>query len=445
MNECKRRILVADDDQLLRTLAADILSEKYDVMQAIDGQDALEKALAWRPELVVTDIMMPRMHGYELCERLKGRNGISGVFVIVTSSKSFSTDKAQAKEAGADGYIVKPFASAELLDMAADLFAKSRSAAATSPMTEPIAPAEVLNIAAPEYAPVSTSPLPVYVRFWGTRGSCPTGGVNTVRYGGNTSCTEVRIGNLLLIIDCGTGLRELGSAIAQEFEKKPVEGHIFVGHTHWDHIQGFPFFVPLYNSLNTFKIYSVRGAHSSLKGVFSGSMALDYFPIPLSSLSGKVSFIEMAGPVDLGVAKVSFHYLNHPGVCIGFRIEAQGRVITYLSDHEDFRRLSGSSDMAIRQEAAVAAFAQNSDLLIREAQYTEEEYLSRKGWGHSTFDDAVRFAIDTKAKRLAIFHHDPDHTDTIMDAHIKYCKELVVKAGAAINCFAAWDGLRVDL
>jgi ribonuclease BN (tRNA processing enzyme) len=174
-------------------------------------------------------------------------------------------------------------------------------------------------------------------------------------------------------------------------------------------------------------------------------MALDYFPVPLSSLACKLRFIEMDGAVDIGVAKVSFHHLNHPGVCIGFRIEAQGKVITYLSDHENFARLGGDSDMARRQDAAVADFAQGSDLLIREAQYTEKEYASRKGWGHSTFDDAVRFAEITGVKRLAVFHHDPEHTDELMDANVEYCRGLLAKSGAKIDCFAAWDGLRVDL
>lgn len=443
MAEIKRRVLVVDDDPVLRDLATDILSAEYEIMEAEDGLDGWEKAQSWQPDLVVTDLMMPRMHGYELCKLLKGPGGISRVKVIVASSKPFAADKAQAMTAGADEYVVKPFA----VD---DLLSKARKLLSADPTTNLECPAldnpgvtrrssSLASVAKPN------DTLPVYVRFWGTRGSCPTCGVKAVRYGGNTACVEVRIGDVPLIIDCGTGLRDLGGELAKEFAGRPIAGHIFVGHTHWDHIQGFPFFIPLFNPKNTFTVYSVRGASSNLRSIFSDSMALDYFPVPLTGLASKLNFIELEGAVDLGVAKVSFRHLNHPGICIGFRIEAQGKVITYLSDHEGFVKLGGDSDMARRQDAAIIDFARGSDLLIREAQYTEAEYSSRKGWGHSTYDDAVAFAAATGAKRLAIFHHDPDHTDDIMDANIKYCRGLLGGSGAKTECFAACDGLRVDL
>jgi len=444
MAEIKQRVLVVDDDVEIRGLAVDILSADYEVREADDGLDGWEKALAWRPHLVITDMMMPRMHGYELCERLKGPAGVSGVKILMASSKPFATDKAQAIAAGADEYIMKPFAVDDLRSKVRKLLCPEE-AAEPKPCSAPDKTGLTASSQVPAPAAKPTGPLPVYVRFWGTRGSCPTGGANTVRYGGNTSCAEVRIGDIPLIMDCGTGLRELGGALNKEFSGRPIEGHIFVGHTHWDHIQGFPFFTPLYNPRNTFNVYSVRGAHSSLRSIFGDSMALDYFPVPLSSLASKLNFIELEGAVDIGVAKVSYHHLNHPGVCIGFRIEAQGKVITYLSDHEDFGKLGGDSDMSRRQDAAVVEFARGSDLLIREAQYTEKEYVSRKGWGHSTYDDVVRFAVDAGVKRLAIFHHDPEHTDEIMDANVKYCRDLVAQDGAKTECFAAQDGMRIDL
>jgi len=441
MGENKRRVLVVDDDAVLRNLAVDLLSDKYEVMEAEDGLDAWEKVRSWKPDLVITDLMMPRMHGFELCALLKGPQGVPGVKILVSSSKPFATDKAQALAAGADDYIVKPYAVGSLIEKADRLLSPGTAVPAPGPAAESPA-ARVCP--APLPSPAGGA-LPVYVRFWGTRGSCPTGGLKTSRYGGNTACTEVRIGNVPLIIDCGTGLRELGSELMKEFGGRPIEGHIFVGHTHWDHIQGFPFFTPLYARCNSFNVYSVHGAHNSLRGIFSDSMALDYFPVPLSSLACDLNFVELKGPVDIGVAKISFHHLNHPGPCIGFRIEAQGKVITYISDHEEFGRLGGDSELSRRQDAGVAEFARGSDLLIREAQYTEAEYASRKGWGHSTYDDAARFALETGVKRMAVFHHDPDHTDEIMDANIGYCRSLLKRDGAAAECFAARDGLRVDL
>ena len=444
MAEQKKRVLVVDDDVILLELAADILSEDYEILKAVDGQDGWEKALAWRPDLVITDLMMPRMHGYELCELLRGPKGLPGLRIIIASSKPFYTDMAQAEACGADVYLVKPYPPSVLLEKVNQLLS-GPVPAASSPVIASAPRPEQEADQFPEAVPAPQGDLPLYVRFWGTRGSCPTGGPKTIRYGGNTPCTEVRVGDLILIIDCGTGLRELGGALLQEFRERPIKGHIFVGHTHWDHIQGFPFFTPLYNPRNSFTLYSVHGAHGSLENVFKGSMASDYFPIPLTSMAGKLRFMEMSGTVDLGAAKVSFMHLNHPGVCIGFRIDAQGRSVTYLSDHECFAKLSAENDASRRQDAMVADFSRGTDLLIREAQYTEEEYALRKGWGHSTFDDAVRCAADARAKRLAIFHHDPEHTDEMMDGYMEYCRGLAQKAGAGTDCFAARDGLRIYL
>lgn len=452
------RILLVDDDPLLRDLGAAILSGsgEYEVMQAEDGQDALEKALVFRPDLVITDLMMPRMHGFELCERLKGPEGINGVRIIVASSKAFATDKAQAEAAGADDYLKKPYLPDDMLGKVREQLARGkRTEAATAPAPVP-APAPAPAPATPSVAEASFANAPqpaagfpqfdpMYVRFWGTRGSCPISGPKTVRYGGNTACIEVRIGDLIIILDCGTGMRELGGSLSKEFKGASINGHIFVGHTHWDHIQGFPFFTPIYNPRNTFTIYGVHGAHGSLEQVFRGSMASDYFPIPLTQLAGKLRFVEMTGTVDLGAAKVSFQHINHPGLCIGFRIEAQGRVVTYLGDRESYVRLNGDSDLARRQDADLVAFAKGSDLLIAEAQYTEEEYAPRKGWGHSTFGDTVRCAMDAGVRRLALFHHDPEHTDEMMDSYVDYCRTLSAQAGGSVECLAARDGLTIDL
>ncbi|PIU20786.1 MAG: hypothetical protein COT18_00395, partial [Elusimicrobia bacterium CG08_land_8_20_14_0_20_59_10] len=409
-----------------------------------DGQDGWEKAQAFQPDLVITDLMMPRMHGYEFCEHLKGPEGIKGVRIIVASSKPFATDKAQAEAVGADAYLVKPYTPAALLGKVRELLSQAPSESPPPANETAPAPAPAAG-QAQEALPVTRGQLPLYVHFWGTRGSCPAPGAATTRYGGNTACTEVRVGETLIILDCGSGMRELGSALLREYGERPITGHIFVGHTHWDHIQGFPFFAPLYNPRNSFTLYSVHGAHGSLESVFRGSMASDYFPIPLKNLACKLRFTEMTGPVDLGSAQVSFAHLNHPGICIGFRIDAQGRSVTYLSDHERFARLNGEDDNSRRNDARMTEFARGSDLLIREAQYTQEEYSARRGWGHSTFDDAVLEALNAGAKKLAIFHHDPDHTDDMMDGYIRYCRGLAQKAAGGTDCFAARDGLRIEL
>lgn len=420
----------------MREMAADVLAADYEVLQAMDGQDGWEKAQAFKPDLVVSDLMMPRMHGYELCARLKADPALKTAKVIITSTKSFATDKAQAAAAGADAYVTKPFEPDALLSKAAELLS-GKAPAAAAPRPEP-PPA---SAAAPAQPPAAAAPVPDYAQFWGTRGSCPTPGPATVRYGGNTACVELRIGGEVLIFDCGTGIRGLGFSLAGEFKGRPLSGHIFVGHTHWDHIQGFPFFVPLFNPANNFSIYNVHGAHGSLEEIFKGSMAADYFPIPLNSLGAKLKFIEMTGAVRIGKTTVSFMHLNHPGVAIGFRVDCGGRSVAYISDHETFARLNGDTDVARRQDAELARFYGGCDLLIREAQYTDEEYAPRKGWGHSTFSDVVDSAVTAGVKRLAFIHHDPDHNDETMDKLVEYCR---ARAAGRLDCFAAMEGRRVD-
>lgn len=437
----KKKVLVVDDDPILVQFAADLLGELYEVATAADGQEGYEMALLFRPAVVVTDLMMPRMHGYELCQRLKADKQLQGVKVLVASSKTFSTDINEALHAGADAYIIKPYHNDELVDLVQQLAGDKAAPAGPAPLP---APPRFEPAAAPK-PPTAAAPVALTVRFWGTRGSCPVPGAATARYGGNTACTEVRVGDLPVILDCGTGIRGLGLALQREFADKPINGHIFVGHTHWDHIQGFPFFTPFYSKRNSFRIYSVRGSHNTLEGVFSGAMASDYFPVPLNKLACRLDFMEMHGPVELpGGVRISFHHLNHPGVAIGFRIEACGRSVTYISDHESFIKLHGDNEISRRDDAAIPEFARGSDLLIGEAQYTEEEYASRRGWGHSTYDDMVRYALAAGVKRLAIFHHDPDRTDEMLDANIEHCRGLIRAAGSSMACFAAQEGQVIE-
>ncbi|MFC1680069.1 MBL fold metallo-hydrolase, partial [Elusimicrobiota bacterium] len=257
------------------------------------------------------------------------------------------------------------------------------------------------------------------IRFWGTRGSSPVPGPGTIRYGGNTACTEIRVGGEIIIVDCGSGLRELGMSLVKEFGKEPIRGHIFVGHTHWDHIQGFPFFFPVYIKQNRFKVYSVHGAGKSLERVFRGQMVADYFPVPLENLACELDFVEMERSVDIGPVKVRYHFLNHPGITIGFRFEAYGKTLCYISDHESYVRFQGESEMTRQKEAELVEFVRGCDILISEAQYTEEEYEYKRGWGHSTFTDVVDRAIASKCKHLVLFHHDPVHTDEMMDRYVE--------------------------
>ncbi len=441
----KSKVLIIDDDPMVAEFASDALSSRgYEVRRAPDGPEGLRAASAFAPDLVILDLMMPGMHGYEVCRRLRADTAAAKARILITSSKSFASDIDSAKKAGADAYMVKPYTMSALQAQVADLIG---AAASNGTVDNEDKDTMTVHTGGEVSIAAAIDPLKkdVTVRFWGTRGSSPAPGPDTVRYGGNTACVEVRVGDLILIIDCGSGIRELGLALLREFGEKPMEGHILIGHTHWDHIQGFPFFPPLYLKRNKFNIYSVRGSSKSLERVFRGQMAADYFPVPLHNLASDIHFVELEGPVHIGPVTVSYHFLNHPGVAIGFRIEAFGKTVTYVSDHEGFTRLNGDSELNRRQDAAVIEFAKGADILIMEAQYTEEEYKQKKGWGHSTFDDAVGRGIAAGAKHMVLFHHDPTHTDEMMDNFLDYCREKIRKAGSPMLCSAAREKVSVTL
>ncbi|HEX4047548.1 MAG TPA: MBL fold metallo-hydrolase [Elusimicrobiota bacterium] len=283
------------------------------------------------------------------------------------------------------------------------------------------------------------------VRFWGVRGSIAAPGPRTARYGGNTPCVEIRAADRLLIVDAGTGIRELGLSLMKSAGGAPIEGSLFIGHTHWDHIQGFPFFTPLYLPSSRFSVYGLHGTTRSFRDVMDGQMNSTYFPVQLKELASKPEFVELNAPVMAGPVKVSYHFLNHPGITVGYRFEHEGRVVSYISDHEPYAKLNRSGDFADKEDAAVARFVEGSDLLICEAQYTADEYLMKKGWGHSTFEDVLDLASKAGAKRVALFHHDPAHDDDAMDALVASSVKLVAARGSPLEVFAAREGQTLEI
>lgn len=283
------------------------------------------------------------------------------------------------------------------------------------------------------------------VRFWGVRGSCASPGPSTVRYGGNTACVEIRAADQLIVIDAGTGIRELGVALVKKAGGAPISGSLLVSHTHWDHIQGFPFFTPLYLPTSRFTVYGAPGTTKSFPDVLSGQMQSSYFPVQLRDLASKPQIVELREPFMIGPVKVSFHYLNHPGITIGFRLEHEGKVLSYISDHEPYAKLNAGGEFSRKEDAAVARFVAGSDLLICEAQYGAAEYAVKKGWGHSTFDDVLDLAQKAEVKRLALFHHDPARDDDALAALEKDCAGLVSARGASLEVFAAKEGQTVSV
>jgi phosphoribosyl 1,2-cyclic phosphodiesterase len=292
------------------------------------------------------------------------------------------------------------------------------------------------------------------VTFWGTRGSVAAPGPDTTRFGGNTSCVEVRAGDEIIVLDAGTGARALGFALMREFGNRPFTVNLFISHTHWDHIQGFPFFVPVFAPGVTIKIYGAPGQGQSLEKVLRGQMDSDYFPIALGDLAATIDVHEIRGAdVTIGEVTVAATYLNHPGMNLAYRVSHAGRHLIYATDHEPYAltldHVAGRGEegrvFGERLDAAVIDFAREADLLIADAQYTDEEYAKRIGWGHSPLSATVALAAAAQVKSLALYHHDPIHSDEDVLRMERLAADLLASRGAAVRCFAAAEGQSLTL
>ena len=288
------------------------------------------------------------------------------------------------------------------------------------------------------------------VTFWGTRGSIPSPGPGTVRYGGNTSCMEVRSDSgALVICDSGTGIRELGLRLMET--NKEVHGHLLFSHTHWDHIQGWPFFNPALNKGNEFTLHAVAGAHQSLETALANQMEYTYFPIKLEDMNARIEFEEVQeSEFSIDGVKVTPHLLNHTTACLGYRIEADGKTVVYASDtephmHDAKRPDDTAPQLSHAADRALAEFVEGADLLVMDAQYTDREYDEKKGWGHSTTSYATDVAVLGRVKRLALFHHDPTHDDDTVDGIVRHARKRAAAYRSEVEILGAAEGLTIDL
>ena len=303
------------------------------------------------------------------------------------------------------------------------------------------------------------------VRFWGVRGSIPCPGPQTVKYGGNTTCLELRFPDLdrLIIIDAGSGLRELGNyMMSNDLPKGPMKTEIFLSHTHWDHIMGFPFFTPIYIPGTRLKVYGpVSYEEDTLEKIVGGQLTYRYFPVREEELGAEIEYIPLKEEqLDLGDGiKLTTKILNHPILCLGYRFEYKGKVFCTAYDTEPFRNLfvtdpndpsydemmaSEGELVAQEQNQVIEQFTAGADLLVQDSQYTQDEYIPDKyGWGHSYFEQVCPAANRAGVKAMALFHHDPLRTDDQLDRLAdNYCQ--AGKYGST-EIFFAREGMIVEL
>jgi phosphoribosyl 1,2-cyclic phosphodiesterase len=291
-------------------------------------------------------------------------------------------------------------------------------------------------------------------RFWGTRGSIASPGPSTIRFGGNTSCVELSTPTgEVLVLDCGTGARPLGNRLLARVAG-PISATILLSHTHWDHIQGFPFFAPLFQPDNHFKVYGPEGAHLSLRDVLAGQMEHHYFPVELNQLSAGITYETLReGAYEIDGLMVRTHCMNHPSPTLGYRIEDGGRSICYLCDHEPYHEdiwREGAESFGFESiledgDRQHAEFMQGADVVIHEAQYTPDEYPSKRHWGHSTYPYAVELAALAGVGRLFLTHHDPSHDDEFIAGIERKARELARRLGSPLEVSCAYEGCEITV
>lgn len=287
------------------------------------------------------------------------------------------------------------------------------------------------------------------VRFWGTRGSIPTPGSNTVRYGGNTPCVEVRTDSgWLVILDAGTGIRELGRNLLERSNGAPIKGDIFLTHAHWDHIQGIPFFAPIFGRGNHFTIWGSESLQRSFDKVLRDQMSPVVFPVSFEELDATIDFrgLPEGTPTDGTGYEVTAFAVQHPGGALGYRFTesgGKGGSLVYVSDNE--LAAHPRYDSAPDWRDQMVTFVTGAAVLIHDTTYTTEEYDHHRGWGHSTYAEAVALAMDAGVKTLVLYHHEPRRTDEQLDHHLALCRAMVKDRGGSLQVIAAAEGLTLTL
>lgn len=281
----------------------------------------------------------------------------------------------------------------------------------------------------------------LWVRFWGVRGSIPVPGPSTVRYGGNTSCLELRSSDGdWVVFDAGTGIRVLGDSL--DLSQKH-EIHILVSHPHWDHIHGFPFFSPIYIPGNRIRVYGPSTFELSIEDIINGQMKYSYFPVRTAELLADVKFRDLKEEtLNIGNFVIGTKFLNHPVTCLGYKVTYRGKTFVYLGDNEPYYNVYNDGDPQVdafvtRMNSGLAEFVKGVDVLVCDAQYTPGEYPGHRGWGHSTMHHTVNISLKAGVKRLFFFHHEPQRSDEELDTLVRHYRDKVKARGYGLRIDAA--------
>lgn len=434
----KKKILLAEDVRAIAMQLSHALEKAgYEVQVARDGEECLDKVASFQPDVLVLDLIMPKITGLEALRTLRAAAATENLPVIVTTAKDYSTELKHIRQSGPLDVLIKPFTPDVLLSKLESFFHTSGACSLVADRPARDASKEI-------YAPVLDTRRP-HARFWGTRGSIPVSGGRYAQHGGNTTCFEFCTGHDRIIFDAGSGIREAGLSLLKD---GPRHIHLFITHTHWDHIQGFPFFTPIYVPGFEITVYGERGFGKNLESLLVGQLDRDYFPVQREDLAAKINFVFLDDkPVTIGGAKITREYVQHPGATVGFKIEHDGWKVAFIPDNEFLQGYTGSpvgltldSDVVVPHQPVIQ-FVEGVDLLVHEAQYLPADYPKKIGWGHSNLASACALTKLAAVKKWIAVHHDPDHDDAALHAKHNLTRQILTDLDHRIPFVHGYDGL----
>jgi phosphoribosyl 1,2-cyclic phosphodiesterase/CheY-like chemotaxis protein len=431
-------LLIEDDVESRKTTSGLFTQHGWDVSEADEGTRGIELAFERRPNVIVCDLLLPRLSGLQVCRAIRER--LDSAKIIITAGRHYDVDREAVLQAGADDYFLKPL---DWQRIARVLKHRARRHRKLPPK----------HSTALKFEPPTTR-----LKFWGVRGSIPVPGPSTIGYGGNTTCVELRTDSEIIVLDAGSGIRELGLALEKEFGPAPIKLTLLLTHTHWDHIQGLPFFRPAYKRKNSIRVLGYEGARAGLASILAAQMEIPFFPVSWRDLPSTIKVEELKTmEFSIGKVRVRAKILNHPGVCAGYRLFTREGSIAFLPDNEPFEplklklavrdgiRLEKARAQAAVERSKLVEFLKDADVLIMDAQYTDEKYLEHIGWGHGALSRVVSLALEARVGKLFLFHHDPEHDDPKIDEMLEAARLLVVESGRPLQVEAAREGAEIWL
>lgn len=399
------KVFVVDDSSMAVNVTVQLLQQAgYDAEGLVGSENAFTRIRALRPDVVVSDVMMPGINGFELLSLIRADESLAGMRVVMASAKAYEADRNKASKLGADGYIIKPFAVDKL-----EAILKSAGSMTLS--------------------------------AWGVRGTLPMPQQGYIAYGGNTSCYSLQITpERHLVFDAGTGIKNCGSALMKAGRAR-IQADLFITHPHWDHINAFPFFTPLYVPGNQVRVYGVAQDGVGFEKLIVAQMDGVYFPVTVREFGARVTFHEIGEQeIALDGIRVRSMLLKHPGHCLGYRVDYHGRSFCYITDNELYPASSEFADEEFLHN--LANFCRGANVLVHDCTYFDHEYASKVHWGHSPLSEVCRLAHMAEVERLWIHHHDPDQSDADIARKLEFCASALHAFGSAAQAVLPREGLQ---